>query len=266
MLRTLSRDPLSLATAQAGAAAVLALAMMAVARRHRIHLEREIVVAVLRGILQVVAVGSILVLLFRGPSWTSLLVLAAMLMTAASMAAGRVKKIHGAFGVALVGLVAGAGSVILLMTVLGVIGTGSAELVPVASMIIANAMNTGSLALERLRSDVEAHVGLIETGLALGAAPQSVVAPYVQTAVRASLIPGIDNMRSLGIVWIPGLMAGMILSGSDPVQAAVYQFVVIAMIFAASGLTAMLATLLVRGRIFTRADQLLLRPGFEEIG
>jgi putative ABC transport system permease protein len=151
--------------------------------------------------------------------------------------------------------------VILLMTMLGVIDTAIGALVPVASMIIANAMNTGSLALERLRSDVEAHAGLIETGLALGAAPANVVAPYVQAAVRASLIPRIDNMRSLGIVWIPGLMAGMILSGSNPVQAPIYQFVVIAMIFAASGMAAMITTLLVRARIFTRAEQLLLRPG-----
>jgi putative ABC transport system permease protein len=52
--------------------------------------------------------------------------------------------------------------------------------------------------------------------------------------VRASLIPRIDSLRSLGIVWIPGLMAGMVLAGSDPVYAAIYQFVVIAMVFASS--------------------------------
>jgi putative ABC transport system permease protein len=87
------------------------------------------------------------------------------------------------------------------------------------------------------------------------------VAPYVQASFEASLIPAIDSLRSLGIVWIPGLMAGMLLSGSRPVYAAIYQFVVLAMILAASGLTSLVSTLLIRTHAFTTADQLLLRPG-----
>jgi putative ABC transport system permease protein len=83
----------------------------------------------------------------------------------------------------------------------------------------------------------------------------------VQASFEASLIPAIDSLRSLGIVWIPGLMAGMLLSGARPVYAAVYQFVVLAMIFAASGLTSLVSTLLIRNRIFTPAEQLTLHPG-----
>jgi putative ABC transport system permease protein len=56
-------------------------------------------------------------------------------------------------------------------------------------------------------------------------------------------------------------MAGMLLSGARPVYAAVYQFVVLAMIFAASGLTSLVSTLLIRDRIFTPAQQLSLQPG-----
>jgi len=53
----------------------------------------------------------------------------------------------------------------------------------------------------------------------------------------------------------------MLLSGARPVYAAVYQFVVLAMIFAASGLTSLVSTLLIRERIFTPAQQLSLQPG-----
>jgi len=56
-------------------------------------------------------------------------------------------------------------------------------------------------------------------------------------------------------------MAGMLLSGSRPVYAAIYQFVVLAMIFAASGLTSLVSTLLIRTHAFTPAEQLLVRPG-----
>jgi putative ABC transport system permease protein len=82
----------------------------------------------------------------------------------------------------------------------------------------------------------------------------------VQTSFEASLIPAIDSLRSLGIVWIPGLMAGMLLSGARPVYAAIYQFVVLAMIFAASGLTSLVSTTLIRSHAFSTAEQLILRP------
>jgi putative ABC transport system permease protein len=82
--------------------------------------------------------------------------------------------------------------------------------------------------------------------------------------VRASLIPRIDSLRSLGIVWIPGLMAGMVLAGADPVYAAIYQFVVIAIIFVSSGITSLVSTLLIRSKAFSDADQLTLRPQAQE--
>jgi len=53
----------------------------------------------------------------------------------------------------------------------------------------------------------------------------------------------------------------MLLSGVRPVYAAIYQFVVLTMIFAASGLTSLVSTLLVRAQAFTSAEQLSLRPG-----
>jgi putative ABC transport system permease protein len=134
-----------------------------------------------------------------------------------------------------------------------------AVLVPVGSMIIANAMNTNGLALNRFRSEVLSHSGEIETALALGAAPDKTIASYTEASIHSSLIPAIDNLRSLGIVWIPGLMTGMLIAGVDPLYAAIYQFVVIAMILASSGLTSLLSTTMIRAHIFSPAEQLLLK-------
>jgi UDP-glucose/iron transport system permease protein len=261
VLNGLFKTQLALGLAQAGVAALAAIAVMLLARRRHIHVERETVVALVRGLAQIMIVGSILVLMLRGPRWTSVFILAAMTVAAAATSARRAKRIPGAFRVSLYAIAAGAGTVIALMTFAGAIDTAITALVPVGSMLIANAMNTNGLALDRFRSEVYAHVGQVEAGLALGAAPEQTVAPYVQAAYQASLIPAIDNLRSLGIVWIPGLMAGMVLSGSPPLYAAVYQFVVIAMIFAASGLTCLISTTLIRERAFSPAEQLVLRPG-----
>jgi len=261
MLNRLFTDPLQLGLAQALAAAIVAYAVVLIARRRQIHLERETAIALVRGLVQIIAVGSVLVLLLRSPRWTGVPALACMIVAAGVTSSTRAKGVPGSLRVSTCAIACGAGSVIAIMTWLGVIDTAITALIPVGSMLIANAMNTNGLALNRFRSDVLAHVGEIETALALGADPTQSVADYVQDSFESSLIPAIDSLRSLGIVWIPGLMAGMLLSGSRPIYAAIYQFVVLAMIFAASGLTALVSTLLIRSEAFTAAEQLLLRPG-----
>jgi len=261
MLKAIFHDQLQLGLAQSAAAALAAMLVVLLARRRSIHLESETLIAMIRGLLQIVAVGSVLLLLLRGPRWTSIFLLAAMIAAAGATSARRAKNVPGAFRVSAWSIALGAGSVIAVMTWLGVIDTAITALVPVGSMLIANAMNTNGLALNRFRADVLAHVGEIETALALGAGAKASVAPYVQASFEASLIPAIDSLRSLGIVWIPGLMAGMLLSGARPIYAAIYQFVVLAMIFAASGLTSLASTFMIQSQVFTAADQLLLQPG-----
>ncbi len=261
MLKTLFHGQLQLGLAQAMVAGIAALLVVLMGRARGIHLEKELAVAMVRGLVQIIAVGSILLLLLRGPNWTSVFLLIVMIVAAGATSARRAKGMPQAFQVSTWAIACGAGSVIAVMTLLGVIDTPITTLVPVGSMLIANAMNTNGIALNRFRADVLAHVGEIETALALGADGKSSVAPYVQVAFEASLIPAIDSLRSLGIVWIPGLMAGMLLSGARPVYAAIYQFVVLAMIFAGSGLTSLVSTLLMRTRVMSPAEQLILRPG-----
>lgn len=261
MLVKLFSDSIQLGVAQTILTVITVLVVVYLARRNRVHLERETIIALIRGLVQIVAVGSVLVLLFRGPFWTSGFVLLAMMLAGAATTSRRAQKIPGAFKISLYGIVGGAGIVIVSMGLLGVIDPRMESLIPVGSMVIASAMNSSSLALERFRSELTSNVGFIEAGLALGAAPARVVTPYVQAAVRAGMIPRIDTLRALGIVWIPGLMAGMVLAGSDPVYAAIYQFVVVGMIYAASGLTSMIVTLLIRAQAFSEAEQLSIDAG-----
>lgn len=259
MLKSLFHTQVGLGLAQAAIASALAVLVVLLARRRNIHLENDTAVALLRGIVQIVVVGSLLALLLKAPRWSSVFLLAGMLFAAGSISAKRARNIPGARKISTLAIAAGAGSVTAIMTWAGVIDTAITALIPVGSMIIANAMNTNGLALNRFRAEVLAHRGEIETALALGAAPDVTVNRYAECSIHASLIPAIDNLRSLGIVWIPGLMTGMLLSGSDPLYAAIYQFVVIAMILASSGLTSLLSTLMIRSHAFSPAEQLVLK-------
>jgi len=260
MLSQIFHDPLTLRVAQAIGAATFALVVAYVAQWSGIRLQRETIVALVRGISQIIIVGVLLTFVLGKAQWLSTFVLLGMMLAGAVIAAQRTKHIPGVMQVTLRAILLGSGLVIGIMVILGVIDTTVATLIPVGSMLIANAMNTTALALDRFRAEVEAHTGQIEAGLALGAAPNVVIAPYVHAAVQASLIPSVNNLRSLGIVWIPGVMAGMVLAGSNPIVAAIYQFVVVAMLFATAGTTALLCTLFVRSHAFSPAAQLVLRP------
>lgn len=260
MLKYFFHSQLSVGLAQCVVAALLAFIVLLLARRRAPGLLRELPWAELRGIAQIVAVGLILAVMLRGPRWTSILALAAMMLAAASIVRKRARRIPRAYQLALCSICVGAGIVLTIMVFFGVIPLTITMLVPVGSMVIANTMNTQSLFLDRLRGEVVSHTGEIESALALGATAETAVLPYLSAAFRACLIPSIDNIRSLGIVWIPGIMAGMVLSGASPLIAALYQFVVLATIFSAAALTCLISSHLVTRRIFTMEDQLLLRP------
>src|ERR1700751_5199505 len=82
MLKTLFHGQLQLGLAQAGVAALTALLVVMAAARRGIHLEKDLAIAMARGLVQIVAVGSILLLLLRSPSWTSIFLLVAMIIAA----------------------------------------------------------------------------------------------------------------------------------------------------------------------------------------
>ena len=103
--------------------------------------------------------------------------------------------------------------------------------VPLAGMIFANAMNTVSLAAERFESEIGRSVAYI---------------PARTTALDAALIPQINALLAVGLVSLPGMMTGQILSGVDPLVAVRYQIVVMCMIFGSAGFAAAIYLVLQR--------------------
>ena len=244
---------------QAVGAIALCAAVVALCRWVGVRVEREAAISLGRGLVQMVLVGVVLALVLHGSLLIGAMILLLMTIAAALTASRRLKGIPGPVLLAFWAIFAGSGVVIAAMLATGTLKPDIAMLVPVGSMIIANAMNACAQAAERFRSDVTAHVGQIEACLALGAKPAATVAPYVQSAVYASLLPRLDMLKSLGLVWIPGVMAGMVVSGASPTYAGIYQFIIVAMILAASGIAGMVAVLFMRLRAFSAAEQLVLR-------
>ena len=119
-------------------------------------------------------------------------------------------------------------------------------------------MNATALTIERLHREMELNRDEIEALLALGLEPEAAAAGVVKTSATAALIPVLNSMKTTGLVHIPGLMTGMLLSGADPLVAAGMQAIIIYLIFIGAVLASWIATGLERRRYFT--DFGALRP------
>ncbi len=107
--------------------------------------------------------------------------------------------------------------------------------IPIAGMIFANSMNTVSLAAERFESEFKQEKDYIKAR---------------RIALDASLIPQINSLFAVGLVALPGMMTGQILSGVDPIIAVRYQIMVMWMTFGSGGLASVLYLTLRRRTIY----------------
>ncbi|APX97501.1 ABC transporter permease [Natronorubrum daqingense] len=241
---------------QIAIAAVLTAIVLAVIYLRQLGFGREVVTTAVRGLVQVVAAGAIIgILLTMHLAWAGV-VLVCMIVVAAWISYKRATALPGVFRTSVVAIGFGGGLTIVAMTAAGAIEMTMEDVIVIGSMVIANSMQTNSLALDRFTGEIAANRDEIEALLSVGASPDQAITEYVSTSVYAALIPTLDAIKSLGVVKIPGLMAGMIIAGANPIYAAQYQFVIMLMIFAAGGLTVVANTLLLSRRVFTDSKQL----------
>lgn len=209
----------------------------------------------MRGCGQIVAMGFALGYLLRGAPWVVALAFFAMALAAAAVAAGRLQGLPGRHLVCAGSVAAGSAACILGAAATGILETETSTLLPVGSMILATCMNAVAQSLERFLSDLRSHVREIEAALMLGASPKVAVARFGAQAVKSGILQQVNALSSLGIVWIPGLMAGMVLSGRSPVEAALLQFSVIALLVFATAVSSVCAVALARAELFSVGDR-----------
>jgi putative ABC transport system permease protein len=113
-----------------------------------------------------------------------------------------------------------------------------------------------SLTLERLIREIRLNRLQIETALSLGASSKEAIESYGRLSIQASLIPTIDSLKTLGIIFIPGAMAGLLIAGTNPLVAAEYQIIVYLMIVGGGIITSLLVFYFTRNKIFNDFEQL----------
>jgi putative ABC transport system permease protein len=240
--------------AQLALASLFIVATGAVTLTLHLGVAKDLALASVRTYLQLLALGFVLRWVFR--SDTPLLVfaiLAVMLVAATRIVLKRSPDApKGLFGSTLLSLAITGITITFAVTglVVGVEPWWRAQyVIPIGGMVIGNSMSGIALALERVFADLESRADEVLALTALGATPWEAAQPSVRTALRAGLI-----------VFIPGMMAGQVLAGTDPLVAAPYQIVVMLMIATADVLGSVAAVLLSYRRRFS-ADGVYMERG-----
>ena len=237
------------------------LFLVALSRWQRIGQERALLIAAVRMGVQLLAAGYLLHLIFalRSP-WPVLLILLVMGAFAIQSVASRVKNRMPRFYVIVASSIFTGCGIMTLFFCQFVIGLepwyDPRYLIPLTGMIIGNSMTGASLAAERLASEMKERRDEIETALCLGASSRAAASDLVRSAFRAALIPSINSMAAMGIVFLPGMMTGQILSGTDPMTAVRYQIAIMCVITGSVAVTSLLILMQGRRAYFTAAHQL----------
>lgn len=130
--------------------------------------------------------------------------------------------------------------------------------IPLLGMVLGNTLNGLSLGFDRFSEQLASRRGEVEMRLCLGATRWEAAREAVRDAVRTGLVPIINAMSVVGLVSLPGMMTGQLLAGEDPVSAVKYQIMIMFVIAAGTALGAMTAVLLSFHRLFNARHQLRL--------
>ncbi|MDB9371872.1 ABC transporter permease [Nodularia sphaerocarpa] len=244
----------------------IAVGLMAIAiglsAWEKLGLELNLAIATGRTILQLLVLGYVLDFIFALDNvWGVLAILAVILTITAIVAKNRISpKIP-----LVLPLVWGA---ILISTVFTVVYANfliiqpdrwyePRYVIPLAGIVLGNAMNASAIAGERLVSTMNAQYVEIETHLSLGATPQQAVTQYRKEAIRAAFLPTLNQMMLMGMVAIPGITTGQLIAGIRPIDAVSYEILIIFMVAASNLLTTILVTRGLYRQFFNSAAQLV---------
>lgn len=224
----------------------------------KLKLEKEIIISIIRAIIQLIIVGYMLnyIFGFKNPIFTTLLLLI-MTFNAACNAGKRGKEIKHGLLISFVSIAAGTLITLSILVFSGAIKYEPYQIIPVSGMIISNAMVALGLCYKQLILNFKNQREEVETKLSLGAdiLPSSI--EIIRNSIKTGMLPTIDSAKTLGIVSLPGMMTGLILAGTSPIEAIKYQIMVTFMLLSTTSISSFIACYLSYKNFFNKRKQLI---------
>src|SRR5258708_34698143 len=229
----------------------------------KLRLHRQIAIAAARMFVQLVAIGYVPLFIFalNNPAATLLLVLVMVLVAAREVAARPERRFKDqsnlVIGFVSVGVATFVTAILALTTAIRPQPWFDPHYaIPLPGIILRHLLNSASLSLHSFLGSVRRERPAIEARLSLGESYREAIAPLVREAIRRALLPIINQMSAAGIVTLPGIMTGQILTGLHPLEAVQYQILLMFLLSGGSGLSALAASYLAAWRLPDDRQQL----------
>lgn len=246
-------------------AAILVLLLAVSSLILKLDLATQIIVAAIRTVIQLLLIGLVLKVLFAQVDllYVAALSILMLLIAGREVMARQKRRFSGlwAYGLGTLSMFVSSFSLTVYALIV-VVGTEPwytpQYAIPLLGMMLGNTMTGVSLALDKLTTSAWQQRSIIEARLILGQDWRTAIGDITRDSVRIGLMPMINAMAAAGLVSLPGMMTGQILSGTEPVEAVKYQILIMFLITAGTGFAAMLATWIGARRLFDDRQRLHL--------
>jgi len=221
---------------------IFVIVALVLAFKEKLGIEKEILFVSILALIQLFILGYILIYIFAfGMAFAYLLML--IMIFVASYIVNKEIKLPDKkmlFSYLFLTYLATAIVSLLILIFSNIVPYEPRYVIPLMGMVIGNSMNTVHLTLNKIIDIVKSNRDELWGYLSLGATEFQALKPFIKNAINSAIIPQMNRTKSVGIIFIPGAMTGMILSGADPIYAAEIQIVIMWMILSGAVISGLL--------------------------
>jgi putative ABC transport system permease protein len=209
----------------------LLLIVLFIMKRCKISKTKMLLIASMRMSVQLALAGFILTYIFKNPHPVfTILYLTTMTLFSIYTVLSRNKGINKKFKLIVAISLSIVGLCIIFFFITVVIGVSifnQQYIIPISGMIFGNAMTGVSLGLKTFDESIKTQRNKIDTLVNIGVTPDRILSPFANQALETAILPTLNSMIGMGIISLPGMMTGQILSGTIPTTAILYQIAII---------------------------------------
>ena len=237
---------------------ILVAVAVAVSLWRQLGLERSLLWAATRALVQLLVVGWALRLIVDDddPLIWSFLWLVMMVSVAAYTTWRRASDVPAVLPLSMLAYAASATATLGVLFGLGVYELEGRTIVPLAGIVVGNSLSATVLVSRQLFAAADDHRDLIEARLALGLSAADAFRPDLRESLRTALVPQIETTKAVGLIALPGAMVGLILAGTDPAIAVRVQLSVMYLVLGSVATTTAVMSLGISRKLFTASQQL----------
>ncbi|MGO1060192.1 ABC transporter permease [Planococcus sp. FY231025] len=237
---------------------IFVLIPLVLSKTFNLGLGKDTMIATVRSIIQLLAVGYVLKFVFASNSLIYIFLMVTLMIVAATHNAQ--KK-----GAAIQGITSKVAATLVFVEVLtqsiligfDITPATAQYIIPISGMVIGNSMVLSILFLNRFTAEVESQQDQTELILSLGGTPKQAIHRQLIRSIKASMIPTIESQKTVGLVQLPGMMSGQIIAGADPIQAVQFQLLIMFLLLTTAAVTSISLGFLSYPTLFNRRMQIV---------